>query len=64
MGIWTIEGNERLEQEIRTAARRGTLGSAFILSGGADPMAAARFLTAAMECRGGEPPCGRCAACR
>ena len=64
MGIWTIEGNERLEQEIRTAARRGTLGSAFILSGGADPMAAARFLTAAMECRGGDPPCGRCAACR
>ena len=59
-----IEGNKALEQEIRAAARRNTLGSAFLLSGPGDRTGAARFLAAALECREADAPCGHCGACR
>jgi len=50
---------------LRQAARRRTLGSALILSGGGDLSAAARFIAQAMECEGeGDIPCGICNACR
>ena len=35
-----------------------------ILSGQGDLARAARFAAAAMECQGGDPPCGGCPACR
>ena len=59
-----IGGDRALEQEIRAAAARGTLGSAFLLSGPGDRAGAARFLAAALECREADAPCGRCGACR
>ena len=64
MKMWTIEGNEGLAEEIRAAAGRDALGSAYILSGGGSRGEAGRYLAAAMECRGERPPCGVCAACR
>ena len=50
---------------LRQAAHRRALGSALILSGSSDLLAAARFLAQAMECEGeGSVPCGVCNACR
>lgn len=59
-----IPREPRLTERIRQAAARDALGHAAILSGGGDLAAAARFMAAAMECVGGERPCGACPACR
>ncbi len=61
---WTIPEDTRLAQRIRLAAQRDALGHAVILSGQGDLQRAARFTAAAMECEGGDKPCGQCAACR
>lgn len=60
----TIPGEPRLSQRLREAAGRDALGHALILSGQGDLAAAARFAAAALECEGGDKPCGACAACR
>lgn len=60
----TIPGEPRLSGRIREAAGRDALGHAVILSGRGDLAAAARFTAAAMECEGGDRPCGACAPCR
>ena len=51
-------------RRIRDAANRGTLSHALLFSGGGDLAAAARYAAAAMECQGGDKPCGVCPACR
>lgn len=49
---------------IREAAARDTLSHALLFTGG-EPMPAARFAAAALECEGeGTRPCGQCPACR
>ena len=53
-----------LEERIREMARREALGHAAILAGEGDLSAAARFMAMAMECTGGNPPCGVCGPCR
>lgn len=60
----TIPQAPRLAQRIRRAAERGALGQAVILSGQGDLLQAARFVAAAMECQGEDPPCGHCGPCR
>lgn len=60
----TIPGEPRLSRRIREAAARDALGHAAILSGQGDLAAAARFLAAAHQCRGGDRPCGVCPDCR
>lgn len=50
---------------IRTAASRGALSHALLITGSGDRLQAARFAAAAMECEeSGALPCGACAACR
>lgn len=60
----TIPGEPRLAGRIREAAGRDALGHAIILSGRGDLAGAARFAAAAMECEGGDRPCGSCGPCR
>ena len=55
----TIPGEPRLSHRIREAAGRDALGHAAVLSGQGDLTAAARFLAAALQCRGGRPVPGR-----
>lgn len=59
-----IPGEPRLTRRIREAASREALGHAVILSGRGDLTAAARFTAAALQCRGGDKPCGVCPDCR
>lgn len=59
-----IPGEPRLSGRIREAANRDALGHAAVLSGRGDLAAAARFLAAAWQCRGGDKPCGECPDCR
>ena len=61
--ILTIPEDGRLAARIRDCARTGTLGHAIILSGQGDLLRCARFAAAAMECTGGDAPCGQCPAC-
>ena len=52
-------------RQIRTAAARGTLSHALLLTGGGDLSALARFAAAAYECTSaGGRPCGECPDCR
>ena len=60
----TIPGEPRLSGRIREAAGRDALGHAAVLSGQGDLTAAARFLAAALQCRGADKPCGVCPDCR
>lgn len=60
----TIPGEPRLSHRIREAAGRDALGHAAVLSGQGDLTAAARFLAAALQCRGADKPCGACPDCR
>ena len=60
----TIPGEPRLSHRIREAAGRDALGHAAVLSGQGDLTAAARFLAAAIQCRGADKPCGVCPDCR
>ena len=60
----TIPGEPRLSHRIREAAGRDALGHAAVLSGQGDLTAAARFLAAALQCRGADKPCGVCPDCR
>lgn len=54
-----------LARHVRQLARHAVLPHAVILSGTGDKLAAARYLAAALLCRGdGDKPCLRCAACR
>ena len=59
----TIPGDSRLEETIRREVDH-LPGQAFIFSGTGDRLAAARFLAAAIQCRGEERPCGSCGPCR
>ena len=54
----TIPGEPRLSHRIREAAGRDALGHAVVLSGQGDLTAAARFLAAALQCRGADKPSG------
>lgn len=60
----TIQGEPQLTRRLREAAGRDALGHALIFSGRGDLAGAARFAAAAMECQGGDRPCGLCPPCR
>ncbi len=60
----SIAGEPRLTRMVRDAAARGALGHAIILSGQGDLPAAAKFVAAAFQCEGKDPPCGVCGPCR
>lgn len=62
--VMTVPGEPRLAQRIREAANRDALGHAAILSGKGSLTEAARFMAAALECRGMDKPCGVCSDCR
>lgn len=65
MSDLTVFAQTSAAARIRTAARRGTLSHAIILSGAGDRTAAARYAAAAFECvADGERPCLRCPHCR
>ncbi len=60
-----ISESDPLARQVRLLARRQVLPHAVILTGSGEPLAAARYLSAAMLCRSeGERPCLHCAACR
>lgn len=60
-----VNKNSTWVRAVRSAARRGQLSHAVILTGEGDKPSAARFIAAAHLCRGeGERPCLRCNACR
>ena len=59
-----IPEEPRLSRRIREAAGRDALGHAAVISGQGDRIAAARFFAAALQCRGGDKPCGACPDCR
>ena len=60
-----VNENSTWVRAVRSAARRGQLSHAVILTGEGDKPSAARFIAAAYLCRGeGERPCLRCNACR
>ena len=56
--------SDPIARRIREAASRGTLSHALLFSGSGDLASAARYAAAAMECQGGQKPCGVCPACR
>ena len=56
--------SDPIARRIREAASRGTLSHALLFSGSGDLTSAARYAAAAMECQGGQKPCGVCPACR
>lgn len=49
---------------LRSAAGRGALSHALLLTGPGDRLSAARFAAAAYQCTGASRPCGACPACR
>ena len=60
-----VNENSTWVRAVRSAARRGQLSHAVILTGEGDKPSAARVIAAAHLCRGeGERPCLRCNACR
>lgn len=64
MSVWGMTGKTAAAQQIRSAAQRGALSHALILSGEElEPLA--QFAAAAYQCtRPDERPCGDCPACR
>ena len=65
MSVFDMKESGGARQRIRTAAARGALSHALLISGAGDRTDIARFAAAAMECTAGEGrPCGLCAACR
>ena len=64
MEFYKAHENTAVARRIRSAAERGALSHALLLTGSGDRLSAARYAAAAMECTEGNRPCGRCAACR
>lgn len=62
--LLSIPGEPGLSRRIREAADRDALGHAAVLSGQGDLSAAVRFMSAALQCRGEDKPCGACPDCR
>lgn len=56
--------DERLARQICAAAAQDALSHAIIFSGQGDRTGAARYTAAAMQCEGGNRPCGVCGPCR
>ncbi len=56
--------NSIFAEHVRSAARRGTISHAVILSGTGDRLRAARYLAAAQLCQAAEKPCLSCNVCR
>ena len=62
---YTLPGQAEAESALRAAAARNALSHAFLLTGSADALEAARFAAAALECTAEtEKPCGVCQSCR
>ena len=56
--------NSTFAQRVRSAAGRGVISHAVIVSGTGDRIGAARYLAAAQLCQASEKPCMRCNICR
>ena len=63
MAIFNAE-NSTFARRIRSAAKRGAISHAVILSGTGDRLGAARYLAASQLCRAAEKPCLSCNICR
>jgi DNA polymerase III subunit delta' len=67
MPLVELHGHERLREQLRTAASRGTLPSSLLLHGprGVGKQRLALWLGQLLLCAGEQPrPCGRCPQCR
>ena len=64
MEFYKAHGSTAVARRIRSAAERGALSHALLLTGSGDRLSAARYAAAAMECMEENRPCGQCAACR
>ena len=66
MGFEQLLGNQQLKDNLRASISRGRISHCYLISGplGSGKHTLADLLSAAIQCRGEEKPCGSCAACR
>jgi len=66
MGFEGLLGNERLKENLISSLGRGRISHFYLISGprGSGKRTLARLLSAAILCREGSKPCGRCGPCR
>jgi len=66
MSFEGLLGNERLKENLRSSINRGRISHFYLISGpeGSGKRTLAKLLAAAILCRGSNPPCGSCPACR
>ena len=66
MGFEGLLGNERLKENLISSLSRGRVSHFYLISGprGSGKRTLAKLLSAAILCREGDKPCGRCGPCR
>ena len=66
MAFESLLGNERLKQNLISAARKNRFAHFYLISGpkGSGKRTLAKLLAQALMCEQEQPPCGNCAACR
>ncbi len=66
MGFESLLGNERLKENLRRSIGRGRISHFYLISGpaGSGKRTLAKLLAAAILCKGDQPPCGSCPACK
>ena len=66
MGFEGLLGNDRLKENLISSLGRGRISHFYLISGprGSGKRTLAKLLSAAIVCREGNKPCGRCGPCR
>lgn len=66
MGFEALLGNTQLKENLKGSLSRGHVSHFYLISGpeGAGKKTLAKLLAAAILCKGSNPPCGSCTACR
>ena len=66
MAFDTLLGNERLKENLISSLEKGRISHFYLISGprGSGKRTLAKLLSAAILCREGDRPCGRCGPCR
>ena len=66
MAFDTLLGNERLKENLISSLEKGRISHFYLISGprGSGKRTLAKLLSAAILCREGNKPCGRCGPCR